>query len=415
MLKSCEDLSSTRKRLTIEVPSDVIEKEISRGLQDMQKRARIPGFRPGKAPINIIEKRFGKEVQAEVLEKIVPEQYFGAVREAGLTPVASPVLEESYDYQRNKPLSLTVTVEVRPSLESLSYEGITIKDMAAVVTDGEVEALLNSLAEDRAAYELTDEPIQAGDLVTVDYTVQEDGTVARDTVFKIGSGPFPQQFFEGLTGQKKDADVTVRAVFPSDTATPFAGKEVEFAVRIKDVKRKKAQIPDDEFAKDLGFTTLEELRARIRERALATKEREAAKVKQMQVLDSLLKTHEFDAPESLTEAELDTMVGEAVASGRQEKSAEDLRAEFRPQAERNIKASLILDMIGEKEGIKVSEEEVKGEIVATAKKVNLSPEDVMKYYITRDGSLARFQHMLFERKVLDLLVSRANVIQGESV
>jgi trigger factor len=173
LLKALEDISSTKKRLKIEVPAEAIESEIKRGLNEAQKRARIPGFRPGKAPIHLIEKKFGKEIEADVMEKIIPEYYLKAIKEADITPVSRPVVEESFDFKRNEPISMTVSVEVRPRVENLDYENVTVKEVPVEVRDEEVDAVLNRLAEERATYESVDDAVNAGDLVTIDYTVED--------------------------------------------------------------------------------------------------------------------------------------------------------------------------------------------------------------------------------------------------
>jgi trigger factor len=129
LLKTVENISTTKKRLKIEIASDMIESEIKDSLEKVRQRAKIPGFRPGKAPLSLIEKRFGKEIEAEVLEKVIPEKYNAALREASLSPVGMPELEEKFEFKRNTPLNLSFIIEVLPKIENLDYENIKVRDI----------------------------------------------------------------------------------------------------------------------------------------------------------------------------------------------------------------------------------------------------------------------------------------------
>lgn len=415
MLKALEDLSATKKRLKIEIPAEAIEAEIRKGLNEAQRRAKFPGFRPGKAPMSLVEKKFGREVEAEVLERVIPDEYKKALKEAQLVPVAQPSVEESFDFQRNRPLSMTVTVEVRPAVENLTYENIPVKEAPVEVTEEEVTAVLNNIAEERAAFEAVDDAVQQGDLVTIDYTAKVNGeeTVAKDVVVKIGSGPYPQEFFDGLIGKKKDGPFEIEASFPDDSPSPFAGKRPKFETVVKDIKRRVAVSLDDDFAKDLGMESLDQVKAKIRENILAAKNRDADRAKQREILDRLLETHQVEAPESLLAAEVEGMIAGIRASGKDDRSDEALRQELTPQAEKSVRATILLDLIGEKEGVTVSEDDLKEEIISIAQKYYISPENVIKYYVTRDGSLEGLKHAVFERKVLSLLLSKAKPEKGE--
>lgn len=413
MLKTVEDISATKKRLKIEIPAEAIESEIKRGLGEAQKRARISGFRPGKAPMHLIERKFGKEIEADVLEKMVPDYYLKAVKEADITPVSRPVVEESFDFKRNESLSMTVSVEVRPKIENLNYEEITVKEVPVEVKDEDVDAVLNRLAEERATYESVDDAISAGDLITMDCEVRDDGAAANDVVLKVGSGPYPQEFFDGLIGKKKDEEFEITASFPEDLQSQFAGKKPTFNVKVKEVKRRNLPSIDDEFAKDLAFENIGLLRDKVKENILLSKDRDAERTKQREILDKLIESHEFEAPEGLVKAEIGSTIAEIKARGKDERTEESLAEEIKPHAEKGVKASILLELIGEKEGIKVTDDEVKEEIIETAQRAYVSPENIMKYYVARDGSLEGLKRTVFEKKVLNFLVNKAKIEKGE--
>jgi len=414
LLKSLEDISPTKKRLKIEIPADSIEAEIRKGLMDAQKKAKFPGFRQGKAPMTLVEKKFSKDIEAEVLEKIVSKYYLHAVKEADIKPVSGPSLEESFDFKRNSDLSMTMTVEVRPKIENLTYENIPVKNVPVDITDEEVETVIRNLADERATFEASDGPIQTGDLVTIDYTVREDNALVKDVVLKVGSGPYPKEFFDGLQGSKKDQDLEIEAAFPEGMQSPYSGKKHTFIIRIREVKKKTLPALDDEFAKDIGLESLEQVKERVRENLLNAKKGQAEKAMQREVLDKLLEAHQFEIPESMLNHELTGIISEMRASGKDDRSDEALTEEFRPSAEKSVKATLLMEMIGEKEGIAVSEDEVRGEIAAMAHRFSLSPENIIKYYVTKDGSLEGLRHSLFVRKVLALLLAKAKIEKGET-
>ncbi|HAK88639.1 MAG TPA: trigger factor [Nitrospiraceae bacterium] len=413
LLKTVEDISATKKRLKIEIPAEAIESEIKRGLGEAQKRARIPGFRPGKAPMHLIEKKFAKDIEADVLEKMIPDYYIKALKEADITPVSRPVAEESFDFKRNEPLSMTVSVEVRPKIENLNYEEITVKEVPVDVKDEDVDEVLKRLAEERAAYESVEDAISVEDLITMDYEVKDDGTAANDVVLKVGSGPYPQEFFDGLIGRKKDEGLEITASFPEDLQSPFAGKKPTFKVKVKEIKRRNLPPIDDEFAKDLGFENIGLLQDKVKENILLSKNRDAERIKQREILDKLIESHEFEAPEGLVKAEIGSTVAEIKARGGNEKTEESLAEEIKPHAEKGVKASILLELIGEKEGINVSDDEVKEEIIETAQRAYVSPENIMKYYVARDGSLEGLKRTVFEKKVLNFLVNKAKIEKGE--
>ncbi len=413
MLKAIEDISATKKRLKIEIPADSIEAEIKKGLMDAQKKAKFPGFRQGKAPMTLVEKKFSKDVESEVLKNMVSEYYLQAVKEADLRPVSRPALEESFDFKRNSDLSMTMTVEVAPQIENLTYEDIPVKNVPVEITDEEVDTVINNLADERATYEASDGPVQTGDLVTIDYTVREDNSLVKDMVLKVGSGPYPKEFFDGLEGGKKDEEIEIEAAFPEDMQSPYAGKKHTFIIRIREVKKKTLPALDDEFAKDIGLENLEQVKERVKGNLLNAKNGQAEKAMQREILDKLLDAHQFEVPESMLNHELAGIISEIRASGKDDRPDEALIEELRPGAEKSVKASLLLELIGEKEGTAVSEDEVREEIATMAQRFRITPENIIKYYVSRDGSLEGMKHSLFERKVLALLLAKAKIEKGD--
>ena len=417
MLKTVEDVSKTKKRLQIEISAETVENEIRDSLEKLRRKTTIPGFRTGKAPINLIEKKFGKEVESDVLDRIIPRGYMDAVKEADITPIASPVLENKVDFKRRAPVSLTFTVEVMPKIEDLSYENIKVKDAAVAVDDSEVESVLKRQQEEKATYEPSDGPVNTGDLVVMDYSSPADGVEAKDQVFRVGGDMFPDDFSQKLTGKNKGDEFVAETSFPEDhPAEKFAGKRLSLNVVIKDIKKVNLPAVDDELAKDTGFENLDEMKKHVSEEIFKAKKSEVSKIQKAEIIRKLVESHEFDVPDSLLEQELEHLASAVLANKGQGSGADDpeaLKKELMPSAVRNVKASLLIETIGKRQGITVTDDEIKAAILSISRRLSVSPENIMKFYISRDGSLDGLRGSLYEDKVLDFILSKAEFEKGE--
>jgi trigger factor len=408
MLKTVEELSPTKKRLKIEIPPDAIEKEIGSELQKVREKSKIPGFRAGKAPMSLIEKRYGKEVESEVLQKLIPLFYSESVTEAALKPISNPILEDAGDFKRNEPFNLTFVVEVLPPIE-LKYEGVKVKTQDITVTDKEVDDVLESLRQDKAVFDPTEEALGEGDLAVMDYSVkEEEGKSFEGQSFKVGDPSMPPEFSKGLLGKKKGETFDIPIKFAEDyPSKDVAGKELTFHIILKDTKKIKLPEPNDEFAKDFGNDDLPALKEHVKGEILKSKENALKRMQKAEAMRKLLETHEFEAPEGLVEAELRRMVEDAAGSGNPVTG--DIKEKLREQARRNVRAGILVDLIGEKEKVSVSEEEIRQKIAEMSRRSSLPPENIIKYYVTRHGSLESLRHAVYEEKVLDLLVQKAEL------
>lgn len=424
MLKTVEDISVTKKRLRIEIPAEVIEKEILNSLSEVRKSATLPGFRTGKAPVSLIEKRYGKKIEGDVLEKMIPRAYVEAIKEAGLYPVSNPLFEEQTEFKRSLPLSMTLTLEVMPEIEGLNYEGLTVKEMPVSVEDMEIDDVLKRLADERATYEPSDGPVATDDLMVLDYSVSDVGEDTKDQVFRVGSELFPDELSKALVGRNKGDEFTADLTFPEGfRSEKLAGRNVAMKVLIKDLKKINRPQIDDEFAKDIGFDDLDKLKTHIRETVLKSKESEVAKIKKAELLTKLIEAYEFEIPESLLESELEVLASNAVMNRRKESNGKDgeagevdteaIKQEVRPDAVRNVKASLLLEDIGRRENVSVTEDEMKTALIGMSRRFGVTPENLMKFYASRDGSLNGLRHSIFEDKVLDLILTKAKTEKGE--
>jgi trigger factor len=401
----------------IEIPAETIEKEIRDSLEKMRRKATLPGFRTGKAPMELIEKRFGKDVEQDVLDRIVPNGYVEALKEAKITPVASPVVEEKVDFKRHQPFSLTLTVEIMPAIDNLLYDSIAVKDVPVSVSEEDIESVVRRQQEEKATYEPSEGPVETGDLVVLDYSAKAEEIEAKNQVFRVGGSMFPKAVSDTLTGKRKGDEFVVETDFPADH--PFekvAGKTISLSMAVKDIKKVHLPAVDDELAKDIGFENLEEMKKRIGEEIEKAKKSEVAKMQKAEILNKLIESHDFAVPESLVENETAALASAAAANrreGGEAKDLETLKQEMAPNAVRNVKASLLIEAIGKEQSVTVSDDELKGAVVSLAQRLSVSPENIMKFYVSRDGSLEGLRNTLFEDKVLDLILSKASVEKGE--
>lgn len=431
MSVTVEDITATKKRVKIEIPADVVAKEYETSLKSVRQRARIPGFRPGHAPANMIEKRFGGDIRSDLIDKLVPDYYTRALREHSLVPVAMPTFESTPEIRRNEPVTFTVTVEVRPKIENLRYTGLQVDAVPVSVEEREVDETLASMQEQRAVFNAVDREVREDDLIVMDY-VQFDPSgekeigSAKDKMMRLSSQYTPQGILDEVLGRRSgDVVDIVLPVVAQGEIVDESGQGERLRITIKEVKEKKLPPIDGDFAKDFGHDTLEALKEKIREGLMKAKQDDAARQQKATLVDELVSAHEFEVPETMLRSELATLVNRekekrtppAGQAPQQDDAAADdaaLGEELRPRAVRNVMASLLLDAVSEREGIVVTEEELRTRIALLAKSFQATPEAVVNLFMTRDGSLDGLRHTIREEKAMDLLLAKAQIVQGAS-
>lgn len=439
MLKTVEDISSTKKRFVIEIPSDVIEREITSSLERLRYSVKIPGFRPGKAPMNLIEKRFGKSIEAEVLEKLISEYYKIAIRESGYKPVTMPELEEEVDFKRNQPLNLVFTLEVLPKIEDVKYDNISVKDIDVDVQESDIESVIKVLQEQRAIYEVADKTIEMDDLVDFEFVdceiaEGENKPVYKEIISQLGKEIFTTEFLDQLIGKKKDDIVEFTKTFDNYfERKEIAGKTFNIKLRIQEVKRKALPNIDDDFAKDLGFNNLDALKERLRANILRSKQEQVKKLQKAEIVNKIVEANPIDLPESLIEKEYQTYISqgrfeddvfesdesnkskeedklgnaEIDSEESKQKKIKEIEDKIRKKVEKNLKASILINYIGEKEGVIVTDDDLNKELEIMSKRMDTTPERLRRLYSEKEEFLDSLKQSIYEEKVLDLLLSKA--------
>ena len=435
------ELGPNKRALKIEVPEDEVNRQFAQAYVDLNRQVRIPGFRPGKAPLALLEKRYAKVVEEDLIRKLIPDYYDKAVRQAGFVAVQVevPPLERA-KIKKNSPFSFTATVEIKPPIELRDYKApnpISLKPDKRVVTDEQVMEALDRLREQHAQLDAAPSGavIGEGDYAVLDVegfvdTAPVEGAKKEGHLHKVGS-KLPVlgiDVDEALLGKREGDSVEIPQPYPDTHPDPqLAGKTVVFRILIKAVKRKKLAALDDEFAKDCGpYSSLEELKAKLRGEMEATLKRYIDESYKDQILKRLVETHHFDLPESLVERELAAAIRQRMESRmrqrgkidqaedlvKQQQEIKQLREELLPDATRRVKVGLILEAIAEKEGIRVEEADVAAELERLAKRLKLTAEDIRRMVESAGQDMREelFGRILAE-KSLDFVYRHA-MIQG---
>ena len=424
MKANVEEISSIKKKVSIEIPEDQVTKEVESFYKDLGKKAKIKGFRPGKVPRDILERYFKDYVKAEVVQKLIQDTYPQALSEADLQPVSPPVIDPG-EFVEGKSYQYSAVIETKPDITLGGYTGLKIEGKKEGAKDEEVEERLKALQNLHANLKTLSEarPIQAGDYVILDYEASMggkplEGGKAVDFTVEVGSGQFIPAFEEKLIGVKPEEEKTMEVSFPEDYGyQKWAGKTISFDVKIKEIKEKILPPLDDEFAKDLGdYSSFEELREKLK--GEIEKEKELALERQLKdlVVDQLLEANPFEVPESLVEEQAKAMVSDTklrlAAQGVVLKnmgvSEEKLQEDYRAMAQKQVRTFLILEKIAGQEGIEVTDEEAEGRLREMSERMH-QKFDVVKRYYEKNGLLPEVKAGIIRDKTLNFLIEKANI------
>ncbi|MDH7499221.1 MAG: trigger factor [candidate division NC10 bacterium] len=424
-----EELSPNKRALSVEVATEQVEPKLEEAYREWSQRAAIPGFRKGKIPRSLLQLHFRKEIEDRVIREIIPKASLEAIKEADIRVVGAPEVDQ-VSLEPDHCLRFRLTVEVKPHLEVKDYLGVEVLRKPVQVTDEEVERALQVL-QDRASQFVPMEgwPALEGDLVYVDL----EGSVNKKAVKDLSREDLPvilgshtllpeleMALFEMGKGESKELEVTLP---PSFIKREIAGKKAHFRLRVKEIKKKRVPELNEEFPKEIGEEgTLDDLRKKLRNELMAEKEKERDHSLKEEILEKIAEANPFEPPSSLVEEELERMMENALESlsarGATLKDLDldeaSLRERLRDQAEKRIKKSLILEAIAGKENIEPSEEDIQKELDDLSAALKQDPTVLRRYFEERDG-LTQVRRLLRERKTLDFLFERANIISGDRI
>ncbi len=415
-----ETTTSTKREIEIQIPSEEVSRETDARIQKYQKLARIPGFRQGHAPPSIIRQRFSQDIQNDVIDALVPKYFRKETDRLGLIPISQPRVSDLHAHA-GEAMHFKASFEVMPEIKVEGYKELRAEHPEISVTDEEVEQSLKGLQEQKAAFS----PVEGRAIADGDYAQASlDGTPKQDeagtkpvhmddVLVEIGGKNTMPEFTQNLRGVTAGEERTFDVVYPEDFSDErLKGKTFTYRVKVQAIKQKTLPELNDDFAKELGeFSTLEDVRQRIREGMEHERRHEAERAAKDKLLAELIRRNEFEVPEALVERQIDVRLERGLrALAAQGLKAEDmkkmdlprLRAGQRDQALGEVKAALLLDKIADEEKIEVGDDEINREIEALATQTNQAP-DAIRARLTRDGALDRIRNRIRNEKALDLL------------
>jgi trigger factor len=416
-----EDVSETQKNITIEIPSDVVDAEIDRVARSYSKQAKLPGFRPGKVPSNIIKQRFREQIHHDVMHDLIPRAVEEALQERGIEPVTTPDIKD-VSLREGEPLKFTAAIETVPPFDPGDLSTIGLRQPSSTITDDAVERTLDRLRERAAKYE----PVEGRPIADDDTAVLEmdrtdpDGKVDHhDSVsVELGAAANPPGFDQNLIGLSPGEEKTFVVHFPGDYAvSEMANTDVTYKVKVKEVRRKVLPELDDEFAKDVGeFDSLAALRARVRADMEADADHHAKQQVRTDLLKALAQRVTFELPASLVDREIDRRLEEFVRRLMDQnvdprKASIDwgqFREAQREPARNAVASALVLDELSRRENLTVSAEDVDKEVEQFAERAGRTPAAV-RAQLEKEGGLARLAAGLRREKAVDFAMSRAKM------
>ena len=432
------ELGPMKRALKIEVPADEVTQQFSRAYLELNRQVQIPGFRPGKAPLAILEKRYAKTVEEDVIRKLVPDFYGRAIKQAGISPVVVDIPSlDRVKIKRDSPFTFTATVEIKPTIELRDYKSpnpISLQADKRTVAEDQVDRALEVLREQQARLDAAPPgaALAEGDYAIVDLEgfldgVPLEGTKKEGQLHKVGSKAalLGIEIDAHLIGRQEGDVAEIPQTYPvSHPDQRVAGKTVSFHLIVKGIKQKKLSTLDDEFAKDCGpYASLQELRDKLRGQMEKALKKDIEDSYKDALLKRLIDTHHFDLPDTLVERELSTIVRQKLQARQRGKvtdslpapDAEELkkiREEHRQEANRRVKAGLILEAIAEKEGLSVSQDDLNNEVTRLATELRVPMADLVKM-IQAGGqdSVDELRARILADKALDVVYRQA-VIQG---
>jgi trigger factor len=424
-----ENLAPCKKLVRLEIDAQKVDETFDAIIRDFQKQATMPGFRPGKAPRDMVLRKYEKDIETEVKHKLMSESYKKAVDEQKLDVVGQPDVEE-IQFGRGQALQFAVTVETAPDFELPAYKGLPAQREARVVSEEDIVRALEMLRAQRVDYQTVERAAQSGDVAVVNYTGTSDGkplteiaptaqglTEQKNFWIEIQPQSFIPGFAEQLTGAKAGERRTVNVNFPEDFVTPqLAGKQGIYEVEVVEVKEKVLPALDDEFAKSYGAENLEQLRDGVRRDLENELKFKLEKTIRNQLVRGLLDRVNFELPESAVARETRNVVYDIVQENQKRGVSRDLIEQQKDQiysaaahgAKERVKMEFLFRRIAEQENIKVAQEEIGRRITQLAAMYQIPAEKFLKDLQQRNALIEIYDQVMNE-KVLDLIQQHASI------
>ena len=425
------DLSPCKKQLRIEIDAETVNAKFDAVAKDFRRHAHLPGFRPGKAPLANVMRSYGDKIGEEAKRTLMSDSYAKALKENELRPVIMPEVEE-LQFGHGKPFQYLATLEVTPAFEMPEYIGIEVEKERHSVNDADIAKALDTLREQRVSYADMDRPAVEDDFIVVNFTGTIDDKPITDLI-KVARGLTEQKNFwlhktqnplipgtvEALIGSSKGDKKTVTVTIPDDFVyEEIVGKEAKYEIEVVQVKEKSLPELDDKFAKGFGAESMDKLREGVENDLKNELEYSKKKSIRNQCVDKLLGAVNCDLPETIVNEATRAAVHNIVQQNHQrgvgkeiiEENKDKIYANAKTDAEVRVKANYILSKIAEKEGIKVTDQELSRQVAAMAAQQKIKPQKLAQQ-LKDNGTIYQVQEEIMNAKVIDLLEEKAKVTE----
>ena len=425
------DLSPCKKQLRIEIDAETVNAKFDAVAKDFRRHAHLPGFRPGKAPLANVMRSYGDKIGEEAKRTLMSDSYAKALKENELRPVIMPEVEE-LQFGHGKPFQYLATLEVTPAFEMPEYIGIEVEKERRSVNDADIAKALNTLREQRVSYADMDRPAVEDDFIVVNFTGTIDDKPITDLI-KVARGLTEQKNFwlhktqnplipgtvEALIGSSKGDKKTVTVTIPDDFVyEEIVGKEAKYEIEVVQVKEKSLPELDDKFAKGFGAESMDKLREGVENDLKNELEYSKKKSIRNQCVDKLLGAVNCDLPETIVNEATRAAVHNIVQQNHErgvgkeiiEENKDKIYANAKTDAEVRVKANYILSKIAEKEGIKVTDQELSRQVAAMAAQQKVKPQKLAQQ-LKDNGTIYQVQEEIMNAKVIDLLEEKAKVTE----
>ena len=430
MQVTVEDVNSVKKILHIEIPEDKVARELDNAYKNLKKTAKIKGFRPGKAPRSVLERLYKKDVHNNVSSKLLQDSFVEAIKETDLNIVGNPKIDPP-GLDEKGPYKYDATVEIKPEIEEIDFKGLTLKKSLYRVTDQEMDAQIKMLQKNLARQNpiTEDRAVREDDFVLIDYEGFKDGKPFAETqktenfTMKIGTGHILKTFDEQLIGMKPGDNREIKVDFPEDYFNDkLANLEINFQVKLNEIREEVLPEIDDEFGKRLGqYETLDDLKNAITDNLNQGYAKRVEQELNEQIFEALIAKSEFEVPDSMVDYELEGIIEEAERSfAYHNKSMEDLglskeilSEKYRDTAEKKVRRHLILGKIVEQEDMTLTDQELEDGFKEMAQTFNQPLEDIKNYYKQNEDKIEFFKHTLLEKQAIKLIIESSTIEEVE--
>jgi len=418
MQVSVENTGHLGRSMTVSIPAQEVEEQIQTRLKNLAKTAKLPGFRPGKVPLKVIDQQYGNQVLQEVAGSLIESSLHEAFTQENLVPAGTPEIEPR-SMERGKDIEFTASFDVYPEIQKLDLKGVEIERPVCEIMDEDIDRTIETMRRQKMTYKAVERGAGDGDRVTVDFKGAIDGEPfaggeAEDYQLVLGQGQFLEEFENGVLGAAAGEQRSVTVEFPDDYhGEEVAGRAVEFDIRVKEVAEPELPEVNEEFIKSFGVESgdFEAFRREISDNLARERDDRVSRLTRSRVMDALIRENDIDVPAKLVEREIDAMISMNKSMLQQQGMPTDQfdpdREQYRADAERRVKMGLILSEIVQQNEMKPDQDKVKERIEKMAASYE-QPEAFVQWYYSDRERMQQMESTVLEEQVVDMLLEEAD-------